>query len=268
LAKFIVFDLMGTLLDMSGLSSEIKSIFKGAFTAEEWLSQVHVYGGALNQTGDYRQFSHLAIAVLEMKASGFGVKLTGSDIHNVHAALQQLPPFSDVKKQLARLKKAGFRLAILSNSSPAGLNAQVKYAGIAEYFDQLISVHGVSKFKPAAEVYRFALQTLNAQPSEVLFVAAHHWDLLGASHVGLRTAFLKRPHQSLLPNAIKPDYVIDNLQELADDLLSKRASSYEAEPDVKTSCCTSSSVLRLAAYAATGLIATAVLAGRFGGRRV
>ena len=47
-------------------------------------------------------------------------------------------------------------------------------------------------------------------------VAAHAWDLAGAKAVGLQTAFVQRPGTVLYPLAARPDYVVENLQQLVD----------------------------------------------------
>lgn len=59
------------------------------------------------------------------------------------------------------------------------------------------------------------LNDLGVKPKEGLMVAAHAWDLAGAKNVGLQTAFIARPGKALYPNVARPDYVVDNLTELA-----------------------------------------------------
>ena len=49
---------------------------------------------------------------------------------------------------------------------------------------------------------------------EALMVAAHAWDFAGAKSVGLQTAFVHRPNTALYPNIFRPDYAVENLQEV------------------------------------------------------
>jgi 2-haloacid dehalogenase len=44
------------------------------------------------------------------------------------------------------------------------------------------------KNKPAAETYLWARTTV--KPEEMLMIAAHGWDLAGASHAGLAACFI------------------------------------------------------------------------------
>jgi 2-haloacid dehalogenase len=60
-------------------------------------------------------------------------------------------------------------------------------------FDCLISAEMAQAYKPAPEVYLTAVRLLGMQPDEVMLVAAHPFDLMGARGAGLRTAFIDRP---------------------------------------------------------------------------
>jgi 2-haloacid dehalogenase len=62
----------------------------------------------------------------------------------------------------------------------------------------------VLKYKPAAETYLWAQRT-NVKPEEILMIAAHGWDLAGASHAGL-TCFIAREGQSLYTLSSTPDF--------------------------------------------------------------
>ena len=63
-------------------------------------------------------------------------------------------------------------------------------------------------------------------------VAAHAWDLAGAKHVGLQTAFVVRPGKTLYPNVARPDYVVNDLLELEKVLQTCLNADYKkrAEP--------------------------------------
>ena len=50
-------------------------------------------------------------------------------------------------------------------------------------------------YKPDPETYLGAADLLGLRPEEVMMVAAHKGDLRSAQAVGLRTAFVARPHE-------------------------------------------------------------------------
>jgi len=215
----VVFDVNGTLLDIHALARPLRRIFGCRISVEEWFTKVVQYSMAVSLAADYFKFSEIAITVLEMMAAGKGIRLSKAQIEKVQSAMEHLPPFPDVKPSLRKLRNAGVRLATLTNSSPSTLEAQLHNDGLHRYFEQTLSVHSVHRYKPSAETYRFAAQSLGVDPGEILMVAAHPWDLLGASRAGCRTAFVSRPGKALWPSARRPDYVVDDLTELANRLV-------------------------------------------------
>ena len=225
----IVFDLNGTLLDTEALAPAIRRIFGRKLPVDTWFTKVLLYSMATSLAGDYRPFGELAVAVLEMSAAAKGVQLREADIAKVKSGMKQLPAFPEVKKALRRLRDAGFRLAVLTNSAKGSLEEQLHHAGLAEYFEQAFSVDTVRRYKPARDTYRAAAYLLGVDLHAVLMVAAHPWDLLGATRAGCRTAFLARPGKALFPDAPVPDYTAGNLQELADRLMA--ANGLRVEPE-------------------------------------
>lgn len=219
----IAFDLNGTLLDTGAIAPELRNIFGNKVTADHFMAEVLKHSMATTLAQDYRPFSDMAANVLEMIATGHGIVLSAAQIEHVRAALLRLPPFPDVIQGLRRLRSAGLRLAVLTNSGGTNLEHQLEHSGLRMYFDQVLSVESVGKYKPALDVYRFAADALAVSPSGILMVAAHHWDLIGAARAGFGTAFVKRPKRALLPQATPPDHVVKDLNQLADVLLEKRA---------------------------------------------
>jgi 2-haloacid dehalogenase len=211
----IVFDLNGTLLDTSPTTPLFRRIFGGKFSAEHWFTELLQHAMALTLAGEYRDFGDLAIAVLEMEATKRRVRLRAKDIQALRQRLLHLPAFPDVKGALGRLRKEGFRLAVLTNSSAHAADEQLRHAGLARYFERVFSVEAVQKYKPAPDPYRYAAQLMDVYTKDVLMVAAHHWDLIGAAQAGCRTAFIRRRGASLLPGWPAPDHSAQDLKQLA-----------------------------------------------------
>jgi len=222
--KAIAFDVNGTLLDVRVLAPLIRKIFGAQYSVEEYFHQIIQYAMATSLAGDYRDFSDIALSVLEMAASARAIAVSPRQQQQIRQALRELPPYPDVKRSLQRLRDAGFTLIALSNSGSAALDEQLRHAGISRYFQHHLSVELVQRFKPAPDPYQLAARTAAIAPQELLMVAAHAWDLLGASRAGCRTAFIRRPGKSLFPGAPTPDYATADLAQLADRLAGKRSS--------------------------------------------
>jgi 2-haloacid dehalogenase len=70
------------------------------------------------------------------------------------------------------------------------LEAAKKYHGIP--FDKVISVAAANSFKPHVATYTQAAAIAGVGMDQVLFVANHAFDCIGAKSAGMHTAFIDR----------------------------------------------------------------------------
>ena len=125
-----------------------------------------------------------------------------------------LAPFPEVHDVLTRLKRSGMRTAILSNGSPAMLDAAVGNAGLAPLLDAVLSVEEVGVYKPHPAVYRLAVDRLAVPAAAISFQSSNAWDAHAASAFGMRVVWCNRYGQKpeRLPGA--PDHEVRSLAEL------------------------------------------------------
>jgi 2-haloacid dehalogenase len=107
-------------------------------------------------------------------------------------AYMMLDAFPDARATLRDLKNRGERTAILSNGSPAMLDAAVRAARIADQLDAVLSVDTLRIYKPRPEVYALATEAFSCEPADVVFVSSNRWDVMGAAAFGFRTAWINR----------------------------------------------------------------------------
>jgi putative hydrolase of the HAD superfamily len=91
---------------------------------------------------------------------------------------------------LARLRAAGLRLGIVSNSD-GRVDQALTAAGLRDYFDVVIdsSVFGTEKPDPA--IFRAALEALDVAPEEALYVGdLYDVDVVGARAAGMEAVLL------------------------------------------------------------------------------
>lgn len=62
-------------------------------------------------------------------------------------------------------------------------------------WDAIVSCEMIGAYKPAPEAYATAARWLALDPSEILMVACHNFDLNAAREAGYRTAFVRRPDE-------------------------------------------------------------------------
>ena len=91
---------------------------------------------------------------------------------------------------LGRLKAAGLRLGIVSNSD-GRVEQALTAAGLREYFDVVIDSSIVGVEKPDPAIFRAALDALGTAPEEALYVGdLYDVDVLGARAAGMEAVLL------------------------------------------------------------------------------
>lgn len=213
--RFILFDVNETLLDMSKVKKRVNSALGSKRGAQIWFGLLLHYSLVDNCTNQYHNFSEIAQAALDMAATKLETTVTESDKKEVLELMIEMQPYKDVKKGLELLQQAGFRLATLTNSTGKAQQTQLTNGGILSYFDTTLSVDDFKKYKPFLEVYRWAAELLQADPAEIIMVAAHGWDITGAANAGLKTAFVARKGQEIYPLAPSPNIVGKNITDVA-----------------------------------------------------
>ena len=217
--RVIVFDLIGTLLDLQAMDSHFERFFGDASVRKEWFTQTLQLAMASALTNAYEDFGVQADTGLEITARRYKVSMLGEEKNLILGTLRKLRPFPEVAKSLQRLRDAGFRLATLTNSTAQAAEAQITYAGLRDHFEQVISADEIHCFKPAPEVYNLAARRLNVEPDQIRLVAAHDWDVTGALRAGCAAVFVARPGQVMNPFGPQPDVRGADLGEVVDQIL-------------------------------------------------
>lgn len=217
----LVFDVNETLIDIESLAPLFTELFGEQRVLREWFAQLVMYSMSATLADRYVDFSTLAQGVLRMVGDTHRVVIRDDDLHRLKSGLLTMPAHPDAAEGLAKLRDNGFRLVTLTNSppNPDGPTA-LQSSGLAEFFEQQLSVDACRAFKPAPAVYRYASETLGVAPAECMMVAAHVWDTLGAQNVGFSAALITRPGNPPLPvdGLPQPDLVVTDMRQLADAL--------------------------------------------------
>ena len=217
--RVIAFDINETLLDLSALDPVFEELFGDASVRAQWFAQMLqvAFVGAI--TDRYVDFTSAQRAALDMVAQRRAVTLPPDAADRVAATMRSLSAHPDVADALARLHTDGHKLAALSNSPEDVEQAQLAHAGLIAHFDVILSADTVRALKPRREPYELAARTFGVPTGDVLLVAAHAWDIAGASAAGCRTAFVARPGMPRNPIDPEPDLVGADLSQIADHIL-------------------------------------------------
>jgi putative hydrolase of the HAD superfamily len=96
-------------------------------------------------------------------------------------------------ESLARLREAGLKLGVVSNSD-GRVEQALEDAGLRHYFDVVIDSTLIGVEKPDPRIFHAALQALEVAPDEALYIGdLYEVDVLGARAAGLDAVLLGTP---------------------------------------------------------------------------
>ena len=125
-----------------------------------------------------------------------------------------VPLMGDVKGLLEMVKDKGYRIAMATSASAEDVEFNLHHAGIAPYFEIIVSEEMISQGKPAPDVYLKTAEKLGVQPQKCLVVE----DSLN----GVRSAYRANTTVVMIPDKVQPtkeiesmcDYILHSLDEL------------------------------------------------------
>jgi 2-haloacid dehalogenase len=223
--KVCMFDQYGTVVDMQGGLTVIATPFlkeKGwrgdpnSFVT--WWRRTHFENSMIDallhrEHTPYREIGHRAVAHVMDRA---GIKYSKDEVRYLVGEIEKLKPFPEVPAALAKLHTK-YQLVVLSNGDPDMLETAKKYHGIP--FDRVISVAEANSFKPHVATYRKAAELCGLRMDQVLFVANHAFDCIGAKSAGMRTAFIDRRSRPFGETPYQPDILVPTMTDLANAIV-------------------------------------------------
>ena len=235
--KAVLFDMDDTLIDWSGLQGDINTI-----ELRHWQNVYHYLtdqGHLLPAFDDFWQQLREAMfnAWAEAKKSWAGVSfaqlmhdflqncgldMTKIDIDDVLRAYNWSPlpgvgPFDDTLSVLEQLKNNGYKIGLITNAmQPMWMrDVELRAFGILDYLDARLTSGDVGFMKPHPFIYWQALEMLEVQPEESVFVGDRPAnDIVGANEAGLTSVLMAPPHLNRELNGVRPNYTISKLEEL------------------------------------------------------
>ncbi|HXX13081.1 MAG TPA: haloacid dehalogenase type II [Burkholderiales bacterium] len=219
--KVCMFDQYGTVVDMQkGLTEVVTPYLKAkgwtgrpdAFVT--WWRRTHFENSMIDallhrEHTPYREIGHRAVAYTLERA---GIAYSMDEVRFLVAQIERLEAFPDVPEAIARLSTR-YKTVVLSNGDPDMLEAAKTIHNIP--FDAVISVAEANAFKPHVATYRKAAEIMGVRTDEVLFVANHAFDCIGAKSAGMYTTFINRRARPFGMTPHQPDIVVPDMQSLA-----------------------------------------------------
>ena len=203
--RWASFDCYGTLIDWtSGIRDTLAAIWP-TYDAELLLAAYHDIEPEM-QGGRATPYRGVLIETLEAVARREGLGLDGDEHEALVDSLPSWPPFAEVASVLERLRDAGWRLAILSNTDPDLLDASLETIGVP--VDVRVTAAEAGSYKPAHGHWDRFFEATSADPERHVHVAAPLFhDIAPCAELGLRAVWINRSGEtSDLPRAAElPD---------------------------------------------------------------
>ena len=212
--KSVVFDAYGTLFDVNSAAEKCKDKIgdKWEEFANFWRTTQLEYTWLRSLMKRHKDFWQITEDSLDKSMKVFGIDMSmKNDLLNLYKVLS---PYPEVKKVLENLKKKNFKLAVLSNGTPALLDRLVQSNNLKDLFDDIFSIESVKVYKPDAKVYNLPLKKYKIKPQEVTFLSANTWDVSGSGNYGYNSVWVNRNNAIFDNLDFKPKNEINNLTQL------------------------------------------------------
>lgn len=199
----VMFDLYGTLADIE--VDEESRHFWDSLAAKFFLSEA---GAGQAVRDSYRRLSEqetkrrgegfILDAVFTKLLAEFGLNadrdsvLTFSEVfRRTSIVMLRRKPYTG--KLLKVLKDSGYRLGLVSNTEALLTAHDLRALGISAKFDQIVLSSELGFKKPSREIFDVALERMNVEASESVFVGDNFSDdIVGAVNSGIDAIFLTR----------------------------------------------------------------------------
>ncbi|WP_029089760.1 haloacid dehalogenase type II [Brevibacterium album] len=234
--KAVMFDFYGTVVDMQGSLTKAITPYleKKGYTENPagrvvtWWRRTHFENSMIDALlhRDHTPYKQIGFEAVDYTLERAGIEHTDDEVRALVQEITRLDPFPEVVEALRSMKDQGLKLYILSNGDPDMLAAGVPFSGTGDLWDRVMSVSEADSFKPHRDTYQTAVSLVGLGRQDVLFVANHAFDCIGAKAAGLRSAFIDRRKRPFGNSRYEADVTVSHMGELA-DLLARSAPATE-----------------------------------------
>lgn len=210
-----VFDAYGTLFDVASVTHGARDALGEGWQAlsDLWRMKQLQYTWLRGLAGHHADFWQVTGEALDFALTTLKIEQPGlrERLMNLYLSIAAYP---EVPATLQALKDAGLKTAILSNGSPAMLDAAVNNAKLGKMLDAVLSVESVGVFKPHPSVYQLAASHFSVPPEAICFLSSNSWDAFSAKAFGFRVLWCNRFGQAAECIPATPDGEIADLSAL------------------------------------------------------
>jgi 2-haloacid dehalogenase len=199
--------------EFPGRGGELMSTWRTRQFEYQWLRAI---------SNDYADFWQCTEDALRFAAASLRVELTPARRARLMQSFLELRPWPDVAASLRALQNAGVRLGMLSNFTPAMLDAALRRSDLEKTFEHVLSTDRARTYKPDPRAYQLGVDAFRLPRDRIAFAAFAGWDAAGAKHYGYPTFWVNRLQAPPEELGVVPDGSGTSMAELVTFVTARR----------------------------------------------
>jgi len=210
--KTVALDMIGTTFSLDRLGRELTQRGAPSDALPLLFAQTLRDYFASSYAGSYAPLRDVLRSSLHRLFTARDIAVDDDGIDAVLGALAELDPTPGAGEALRRLDEAGVQVIALTNGGTSLMESLLDRAGFTDLVERIVSCDDIGISKPHSAVYEAARKVSDG---ELWMVASHAWDIMGAAHAGLRTAWISALESEYPPIWPAPDVTAPDLEAAA-----------------------------------------------------
>ena len=210
--KLIVFDLWRTLVPATIDFVHLASLVKKQNLSLPEFTQRYEHATQLKKYSSFEELRKDFFKEFEQSDN----ELLEQELYEIYTnRVDKIRFYPGVPEVLSRLKKDGYKIALLSNTENLVAPVFERNLKLSSYFDFLGASYEIGLLKPNPKAFEFVLNKFNVSPREALMVGdSLRLDIAGAKKAGLHNCLINRLGKVIDYADVKPEFEIKSLEEL------------------------------------------------------
>jgi len=198
--KAVLFDLGGTLLKTSEIPNVMKRVLKDCGVNPS-LEEITQAWKKAEEGLDFQDLARLLdefwvqwnIRILSNLGVSSNIRALAEFIATHWWDYCDVMLFPDAERVLPLLKERGLRVGVVTNGLRSDVDEILPKVGLEGFFDVVVVIDTLGRMKPDVEVFKYALERLEVEACEAVFVGDEvKTDYMGAQKCGLTVYLIDR----------------------------------------------------------------------------
>jgi len=213
------FDVYGTLIDTYGMIDLLQRYIgeeKSRSFAMLWRDKQLEYSFRRSMMNCYEPFYTCTSNALDYCIESFDVSITREQHSSLIKRYQNLPVYKDVVNCLSSIsERSDIHIYAFTNGTLEDVERLLEAVAINQYFEDIVSVDEIKKYKPDPAVYQHFLDRTGSSTADSWLISGNAFDVIGASTFGMNSVWVKRTQQQRMDTwGGQPTHTIQSLTEL------------------------------------------------------